>query len=158
MKREQSLLDFKNRKASYDFQIFERMEVGVMLKGWEIKAIRAGRMSLAGSWVKKVDSKWVWNSEITPLEQASTHCENKAIDNRTLLMKRTESDKWSAKVKEKGYTVIPLSGYFKGAWFKLEIGLAKGKQEHDKRNSEKESDAKKEMAMVKKKMIKSVHE
>lgn len=145
---------FENRKARHDFTIVETLEVGVMLKGWEVKAIRAARLNMKGGWVRETPNGWVWFSEITALEQASTHVTPTAWDERKILMSKAQGAKWQAKVKERGFTVVPLRGYFKGPWFKLEIALAKGKQEQDKRASEKDATTKKEVAQAMKTMFK----
>lgn len=148
---------FENRKVNHDYHIIETLEVGVMLRGWEVKAIRAARLNMKGGWVRPMDSGWMWFSEITPLEQASTHVVPKAWDERKLLLSKHQGEKWLGKVKERGYTVVPLRGYFKGPWFKLEIALVKGKQEQDKRAADKENSNKKEVlsAMKSKKLAQS---
>lgn len=139
---------FENRKATFDYHILERMEVGVALEGWEIKAIRAGRLSLVGGWVRPRGTQWNWFGEINPLEQASTHVKPIPSKERRILMSSTESKRWLGKVQERGLTVVPLRGYFKGRWFKLEIGLARGKKDADKREAIKEADVKRDLGRL----------
>lgn len=146
---------FENKQARFDFHILETKEVGVMLKGWEIKAIRSGHLSLTGGWVRCVQGRWLWFGEITPLEQASTHVKPEPWTTRALLMKKEESQKWLGKVVERGMTVVPLRGYFVNGRFKMEIALAKGKKEFDKRASAKSSDADREAQKAMKKAAKA---
>jgi SsrA-binding protein len=146
---------FENRKAFYDYHVLEKMEVGVALEGWEIKAIRAGRMSLAGSWVRPSGTQWNWFGEINPLEQASTHVKAVPWKERRVLMSTSESKKWMGKVQERGLTVVPLRGYFKGRWFKLELGLVRGKNDMDKRQTIKDADAKKDVSRAMKVALKT---
>lgn len=130
----------ENRKARFDFTIKETMEVGVKLLGWEVKALKAGRVALVGSWVRRDLGVWVWEGEIAPLEQASSH--EPAIPKRAkiLLMKKRDAERWAMAVQKERMTVVPLKGYFKGRWFKLEIGLCQGKTHGDKRETVKARD------------------
>jgi SsrA-binding protein len=138
-------LTFQNKKATHEYHILERKEVGVMLLGWEIKAIRAGKLSLNKGWVRYMDDGWKWWSEITPLKEASTHAIATPWRERTLLLKKRESSNWAARVQERGLTIVPRSGSFSGRWFKLEIALVRGKKEYDKRETLKKADVEKEI-------------
>ena len=130
-----------NRKARYDFFIDERYEAGLALLGWEVKALRAGRLQLGEGFVSvKRDEAWLLGAHISPLSTASTHVIPEPTRTRKLLMKRREIDHLLGAVDRKGYTIVPLAMYWKNGRAKLEIGLARGKKEHDKRASEKDRD------------------
>ena len=130
-----------NRRARYDYFIDERYEAGLALLGWEVKSMRAGRVQLAEGYVLiKNDEAWLHGSHLTPLNSASTHVIADPTRPRKLLLKRREIDHLVGAVDRKGYTLIPLSLYWKNGRAKLEIGLARGKKEHDKRSSEKDKD------------------
>jgi SsrA-binding protein len=130
-----------NRRARHDFFIDERYEAGLALMGWEVKALRAGRLQLAEGYVLlKDDEAWLLGCHISPLNSASTHVVADPTRTRKLLMKRREIDHLVGAVDRKGYTLVPLAMYWKGGRAKLEIGLARGKKEHDKRDSEKDRD------------------
>jgi len=136
-----------NRRARHDYFIDERYEAGVALMGWEVKALRAGRLQLAEGYVLlKDDEAWLLGSHITPLTSASTHVVPDPTRTRKLLLKRRELDHLVGAVERKGYTLIPLAMYWKNGRAKLEIGLARGKQKQDKRASEKERDWQREKA------------
>ena len=136
-----------NRRARYDYFIDERYEAGVALMGWEVKALRAGRLQLAEGYVLlKDDEAWLLGSHITPLTSASTHVVADPARTRKLLLKRRELDHLVGAVERKGYTLIPLAMYWKDGRAKLEIGLARGKQKQDKRETEKERDWQREKA------------
>ena len=141
-----------NRRARHDYFIDERYEAGLALMGWEVKALRAGRLQLAEGYVlMKGDEAWLLGSHITPLTSASTHVHADPTRTRKLLLKRREIDHLVGAVDRKGYTLVPLAMYWKDGRAKLEIGLAKGKKEHDKRATEREKDAKREAAQAMKK-------
>jgi SsrA-binding protein len=130
-----------NRRARHDFFIDERYEAGLVLKGWEVKSLRAGRLQLAEGYViLKNDEAWLFGSHITPLNSASTHVVADPTRSRKLLLNRREIDHLVGRVERKGYTLVPLAMYWKKGRAKLEIGLARGKKEHDKRASEKDKD------------------
>ena len=130
-----------NRKARYDYFIDERYEAGMALQGWEVKALRAGRVQLAEGYVlMKGDEAYLHGCHFTPLNTVSTHYVTDPTRSRKLLLKRREIDHLVGAVERKGYTLIPLSLYWKGGRAKLEIGLARGKKQHDKRESEKDKD------------------
>ena len=136
-----------NRRARHDYFIDERYEAGVALMGWEVKALRAGRLQLAEGYVLlKDDEAWLLGSHITPLTSASTHVVADPTRTRKLLLKRRELDHLIGAVERKGYTLIPLAMYWKDGRAKLEIGLARGKQKQDKRETEKERDWQREKA------------
>ena len=129
----------ENRKAFHDYFIEERVEAGLSLEGWEVKAIRAGRANIKEAYVvvKKGEVVLV-GSHITPLSQASTHVHADPTRTRKLLMHREEINRLVGKVERAGYTLAPLNLHYKGGRIKLEVGLAKGKKQHDKRDAIKE--------------------
>ncbi len=130
-----------NRKALHEYSIEERFETGIVLEGWEVKSLRAGKTQLDQSYViVKHGEAWLFGSQITPLQTASTHINPDPRRTRKLLMHKVELDRLIGNVERKGYTLIPLSLYWKGKHIKLQIGLAKGKKDHDKRATEKERD------------------
>jgi SsrA-binding protein len=130
-----------NRKATHEYSIEERFEAGIALEGWEVKSLRAGRTQLDQSYVIiKNGEAFLLGASITPLQTASTHIHPDSQRTRKLLLNRSELNKLIGNVERKGYTLIPLSLYWKGKHVKLQIGLAKGKKAHDKRASEKDRD------------------
>jgi SsrA-binding protein len=136
-----------NRKARHDYFIDERYEAGIALMGWEVKSLRAGRLQLAEGYVlMKDDEAWLLGSHIAPLTSASTHVAADPTRTRKLLLKRREIDHLVGAVERKGYTLIPLAMYWKEGRAKLEIGLARGKKQHDKRATEKDRDWQREKA------------
>jgi SsrA-binding protein len=142
----------QNKKAFHDFFIEDKYEAGLMLQGWEVKAIRAGRAQLKEAYVVVKDNElWLIGSHISPLTSASTHILPDPTRTRKLLLHAHEIDKIIGKVQRAGYTLMPLDMHYKGGRVKLEIGLAKGKKQHDKRATEKEKDAKREAAAAMKK-------
>ena len=139
----------QNRKARHDYFIDERYEAGLALKGWEVKALRAGRLQQAEGYVlMKSDEAWLFGSHITPMNSASTHVVPDPTRTRKLLLKRREIDHLVGAVERKGYALIPLSMYWKDGRAKLEIGLARGKKQHDKRATEKNRDWERDKARV----------
>jgi len=130
-----------NRRARHDYFVEERYEAGLSLMGWEVKALRAGRLQLGEGYVNiRADEAFLMGAHITPLNSASTHVLADPTRSRKLLLKRREIDHLVGAVERKGYTIVPLAMYWKAGRAKLEIGLAKGKKEHDKRASEKDRD------------------
>jgi SsrA-binding protein len=128
-----------NKKAFFDYFVEEQFETGIALTGWEIKAIRAGRVSLREAYVIVKDGElFLLGGHIPPLHSASTHVLTDAHRTRKLLMKRQQIDRLMGQIDRAGYTLIPISMYFKGRWVKVKIGIAKGKKQHDKRESTKE--------------------
>ncbi len=129
----------ENRKAFHDYFIEERLEAGLALEGWEVKAIRAGRAHLKEAYVVVRKGEIVLlGAHITPLTTASTHVHADPTRTRKLLMHREEINRLVGKVERAGYTLAPLDLHYKAGRIKLEIGLAKGKKQHDKRDTIKE--------------------
>ncbi|MDH3315456.1 MAG: SsrA-binding protein SmpB [Gammaproteobacteria bacterium] len=136
-----------NKKARFDFFIEETFESGIELKGWEVKSLRDKRVHLREAYVVMKDGEaWLLGSHITPLPTASTHVTADPIRTRRLLLHRREIDRLTGAVDREGYTVVPLKLYWKKERAKLEIGLAKGKKQHDKRASSRERDWQREKA------------
>jgi SsrA-binding protein len=131
----------ENRKAFHDYFIEERYEAGIALEGWEVKSIRAGRVQIAEAYVILRDgAPYLIGSHISPLPTASTHIQPDPTRTRKLLLRDEELKRLIGKVERAGYTLVPLNLHYKGGWIKLEIGLAKGKRQHDKREAEKDRD------------------
>jgi len=142
-----------NRKAHHEFAIEDHYEAGLVLQGWEIKSLRAGRVQLDQSYVLlKNNEAWLLGSLITPLLTASTHINPDAQRTRKLLLHQSELNKLIGSVERKGYTLIPLKLYWKNNRVKLDIALAKGKKQHDKRASEKERDWQRDKQRIMKKV------
>ena len=138
-----------NRRARYDYFIEERFEAGVVLQGWEVKALRAGRLQLQEAYVLlKDDEAWLFGAHVSALPTASTHVRPDPTRSRKLLMHRRQIDSLIGAVERKGRTIVPLAMYWKDGRAKLEIGLAKGKKEHDKRADTRERDWQREKARV----------
>jgi len=131
----------ENRRAQFDYHIEERFEAGVVLEGWEIKAIRAGQVQLTDGYVVIRDGElFLIGCRINPLRSASTHVHPEADRTRKLLMHKEEIRRLIGKVEQKGFTLVPLNLHFKGGRVKVDIALAKGKAQHDKRETEKKKD------------------
>ncbi|MEP7206863.1 MAG: SsrA-binding protein SmpB [Casimicrobiaceae bacterium] len=131
----------ENKKAYHDYFIEERFEAGVALEGWEVKSIRAGRAQLKESYVVVKSGEIVLlGAHITPLTTASTHVHADPTRTRKLLMHREEINRLVGKVERAGYTLVPLNLHYSKGRVKLDVGLAKGKKQHDKREAEKERD------------------
>ncbi len=131
----------ENRKAHHDYFIEERFEAGLVLEGWEVKSIRAGRVQLNESYVIVRDGElFLLNLHIRSLATASTHIHPNATRTRKLLMHKSEINKLIGKVEIRGYTLVPLNLHFKNGRIKLEFGLGKGKKLHDKRDSARDKD------------------
>ena len=123
-----------NRKAYHDYFVEEKFEAGMALEGWEVKAIRAGRAQLKEAYVVVKDGNIVLiGAHITPLTQASTHVRADPTRTRRLLLNRDEINRLVGKVERAGYTMVPLDLHYTRGRIKLEIGLARGKKQHDKR-------------------------
>ena len=134
-----SIID--NRKAFFDYFIEERHEAGLVLEGWEVKAMRAGRANIKESYVVIKDGElYLIGTHISPLPEASTHIQPDPTRTRKLLLHREEIDKLIGKVEQRGFTLVPLNFHYKGGRVKCEIGLAKGKKLHDKRETLKKRD------------------
>lgn len=131
----------QNRRARHDYFIEEKFEAGMALQGWEVKSLRAGKMSLSDSYVIfKNNEAFLFGSQVVPLLSASTHVIPEASRTRKLLLSRRQIELLMGAVNQKGYSCVPLSCYWKGPLVKCEIALVKGKQQHDKRATEKERD------------------
>ena len=131
----------QNKKAFHDYFVEERYEAGIALEGWEVKAIRAGRVQLAEAYVIVSNSElFLLGSHITALPTASTHIQPDPTRTRKLLLNATEISRLIGAVERSGYTLIPLDMHYVRGRVKLEIGLAKGKKQHDKREAEKDKD------------------
>ena len=131
----------ENRKARFNYHIEERFEAGVVLSGWEIKAIRAGQVQLTDGYVVLKDGElFMIGCRINALRSASTHVRPEADRTKKLLMKKDQIRRLIGKVEQKGFTLVPLDLHYKGSYVKAEIALAKGKAEHDKRDTEKKRD------------------
>ena len=143
----------QNKKAYHEYFIEDKYEAGIMLEGWEVKAIRAGRAQLKEAYVTvKNGELYLFGSHISPLPNASTHIHPDPVRTRKLLLHKQEIDKIIGKVKRAGYTIMPLDMHYKNGRVKLEIGLAKGKKQHDKRATEKEREGKMEAQQAMKKL------
>lgn len=131
----------RNRKARHNFKIEENLEGGLVLEGWEVKALRDGRGSIAESYVTiHKGEAWLVGCHITPLEAASTHVRTNPTRARKILLQRRELSKLIGQVERAGYTLIPLDLHWTRGRAKVDIGLAKGKKLHDKRADIKERD------------------
>ena len=131
----------QNKKARHDFQINECFEAGLVLTGWEVKSLRAGKAQLTESYVLLKDGEaWLLGAHITPLDTASTHVLADPIRTRKLLLHKKQIGKLFGMTQQKGHTCVPLSLYWKKNNVKCEIALVSGKKQHDKRATEKERD------------------
>jgi SsrA-binding protein len=140
-KKEPERLIAENRRARYDYFIEERLEAGLVLQGWEVKSMRAGKAQVAEAYVYlKEGEAFLFGANITPLKTASTHVIPEPNRTRKLLLNKAELSRLIGSVERKGYTMVPLDLHWKGGRAKLEIGLAKGKKQHDKRATEKDRD------------------
>jgi SsrA-binding protein len=139
----------ENRRARFDYHIEERFEAGVALEGWEIKAIRAGQVQLTDGYVVIRDGElYLIGCRIHPLASASTHVHPEADRTRKLLLHKEEIRRLVGKVEQRGYTLVPTDLHYKGGRVKAEIALAKGKAQHDKRETEKKRDWEREKARL----------
>ncbi|HEX7236315.1 MAG TPA: SsrA-binding protein SmpB [Gammaproteobacteria bacterium] len=137
----------QNKKARFDFFIEDRLEAGLALQGWEVKSMRAGKAQLTDSFVIFRDGEaWLLGSHVTPLNTVSTHVVAEPKRTRKLLMNRREIDRLIGLVERKGYTLIALELYWSKNRVKVSVGLAKGKKQHDKRDTEKDRDWKRDKA------------
>ena len=135
----------QNRKAFHDYFIEQRLEAGIALEGWEVKAIRAGRAQIKEAYViVKSDEIFLIGCHISPLISASTHVTPDPTRTRKLLLHASEISRLVGSVEQDGYTLVPLDLHYKNGRIKLEIGLAKGKKQYDKRQDEKEKDWRRE--------------
>ena len=131
----------ENRRARHEYHIDEKFEAGVVLQGWEVKAIRAGQVQLTDGYVVIRDGElYLIGLRINALRTASTHVHPEPDRTKKLLMHKDEIRRLIGKVEQKGFTLVPLDLHYKGGRVKAEIALAKGKAQHDKRESEREKD------------------
>lgn len=138
-----------NKKARHDYFIEQNFECGLVLEGWEVKSLRAGRAQITETYVfLKNGEAWVTGAHITPLNTASTHINPEPTRTRKLLLHRKELDRMVGAVERKGYTLVALSLYWSKGRAKLDVGLAKGKKQHDKRASDKERDWQRQKARI----------
>ena len=135
----------QNKKATHDYFIEERFEAGLVLEGWEVKAIRAGRAQIKEAYVIVRDGElFLFGAHITPLAVAASHVATDPVRTRKLLMHAREINKLIGKVERAGFTLVPLNLHLKSGIIKLEIGLAKGKKQYDKRADALDKDTKRE--------------
>ncbi|MEJ6000117.1 SsrA-binding protein SmpB [Paucibacter soli] len=131
----------ENRRARFEYHIEEQFEAGMVLEGWEVKAVRAGQVQLTDGYVMIRDGElFLIGCRINPLRTASTHVNPLADRTKKLLMKKEEIRRLIGKVEQKGFTLVPLNLHYKGGRVKCDIALAKGKDLHDKRETEKKRD------------------
>jgi len=139
----------ENRKAFHDYFVEERYEAGIVLEGWEVKAIRAGRAQIGEAYVMIKDSAlWLIGAHISPLTTASTHVIADPVRTRKLLLHAEEMRRLIGKVEQRGHTLVPLNLHYAKGRVKVEIALAKGKLKHDKRATEREKEWQREKQRV----------
>jgi SsrA-binding protein len=138
-----------NKKARHDYFIEDRFEAGLVLEGWEVKSLRAGKVNVRDAYVLVKDREaFLFGATITPLVSASTHVHTDPQRSRKLLLHQRELAQLIGAVERKGYTVVALSLYWKRGRAKVEIGLARGKKTHDKRAADKERDWQRERQRI----------
>ena len=136
----------ENRKARHDYQIDERLEVGLVLRGSEVKSIRNGKASIGEAFVRfERGEAWLINAHISPYEEAANF-NHEPRRPRKLLLHKGEIEKWTRKVTERGFACVPLKLYIQGSLIKMQIGLGKGRKQHDKRQHLREQDDKRQIA------------
>ena len=139
----------ENRRARFEYHLEERFEAGIVLEGWEVKAIRAGQVQLTDGYVMiKNGELFLIGCRINPLGSASTHVNPEADRTKKLLMKKDEIRRLVGKTEQKGFTIVPLNLHYKGSHVKADIALAKGKDLHDKRDTEKKRDWEREKGQL----------
>jgi SsrA-binding protein len=130
-----------NKRARFEYHIEDRLEAGIALQGWEVKALRDGRVQFADSYVLLKDNEaWLFGCQINPLPTVSTHVTPDPTRTRKLLLHRREIDRLVGAIDRRGYTAVPIAMYWSRGRAKVEIGLARGKREHDKRRTQKDRD------------------
>ena len=145
-----------NRKASFEYFIEERYEAGLELQGWEVKSLRAGKCNIADAYVTIKDSEVILlGSLINPLKTSCAFVVSDPTRTRKLLLNKKEIARLIGRVQSLGYTLIPLKVYWKGPWAKIEIALARGKQDHDKRDSIKDQQWARDRERIMKKNFRS---
>ena len=139
----------ENKKAAFNYFFEEKHEAGVVLHGWEVKAVREGKVQLTDGYVVIRNGElFLIGCQIQPLKSASTHVTPEAARTKKLLMHKEEIRRLIGKVEQKGYTLVPLNLHWKNGLVKCEIALAKGKAEHDKRNTIQDREGKREVERV----------
>ncbi|QIQ20988.1 SsrA-binding protein SmpB [Zophobihabitans entericus] len=129
----------QNKRARHEYFIEEEFEAGLELQGWEVKSLRAGKANISDSYVLlKNGEAWLFGATITPLNVASSHVVCDPMRTRKLLLNQRELDSLFGRVNREGYTVVALSMYWKNAWAKIKVGVARGKKLHDKRDDIKD--------------------
>jgi SsrA-binding protein len=135
-----------NKKAAYNYFFEERLEAGIVLQGWEVKALREGKVQLTDGYVIIKDGEmFLVGLQINPLRTASTHVTADALRTKKLLLHKAEIMRLIGKVEQRGYTLVALNLHWKAGKVKCEVALAKGKAEHDKRNTIKDREGKREV-------------
>ena len=138
-----------NKRARFDYHIEERIEAGIALEGWEVKALREGRIQFADSYVLLKDNEaYLFGCQISPLATVSTHVTPDPTRTRKLLLHRRQIDQLVGAVERKGYTVVPTAMYWSRGKAKVEIGMARGKRQHDKRKAVKDRDWEREKGRI----------
>ena len=138
-----------NKKARHDYSIDERFEAGISLEGWEVKSLRAGKVQIVESYILlKNDEAYLFGALITPLPTASTHISPDPQRSRKLLLHRAELNRLIGAVERKGFALVPTALYWKNGKVKLELGIARGKKAHDKRETEKDRDWQRQKARL----------
>lgn len=138
-----------NKRARFEYHVEERIEAGLALEGWEVKALREGRVQFADSYVLLKDNEaFLFGCQINPLPTVSTHIMPDPVRTRKLLLHRNEIDRLIGAVDRKGYTVIPTAMYWSRGRAKVELGMAKGKRQHDKRKTQKDRDWERQKARI----------
>jgi len=138
-----------NKKARHDYFIDERFEAGISLQGWEVKSLRAGKVQIIDSYILLKDNEaYLFGALITPLPTASTHISPEPQRTRKLLLHRVELNRLIGAVERKGFALIPTALYWKNGKVKLELGIARGKKSHDKRETEKDRDWQRQKARL----------
>lgn len=138
-----------NKRARHEYFIEDEIEAGLALQGWEVKSLRAGKANISDSYVIMRDGEaYLFGATITPLNVASSHVVCDPTRTRKLLLKQRELDNLYGQINRDGYTVVALSLYWKNAWCKIKIGVAKGKKDHDKRDTIKDREWKLDKARI----------
>ena len=145
-----------NRKAYHDYFIEDRFEAGLVLQGWEVKAIRAGHVQLKESYIIVRDGEiWIIGMHISPLSSISTHVTPDMTRSRKLLLRSEEISKLIGRVEQRGYTMVPLNLHYKNGRIKLDFGLGRGKKQHDKRDTARDKDWQREKERLMKHDVRS---
>jgi SsrA-binding protein len=146
----------ENRRARFDYHLEEQFEAGIVLEGWEVKAVRAGQVQLTDGYVLIRNGElFLIGCRINALRSASTHVNPEAERTRKLLMHKDEIRRLIGKVEQRGYTLVPLNLHYKGGRVKVDVALAKGKAQHDKRETEKKKDWERERGRLMRQKVSS---